>query len=284
MKRFNMHTHSIFCDGTAQPYEYVEQAILNDLISIGFSGHSPLPFENKWSIKALHFPNYCNAIKLLKPKYAEQIAVYLGLEIDYIPGMSENFKDFKSKNNLDYLIGSVHLIKNPEGLDLWAIDGPEEYYIDGLDAIFNNNIKAAVKAYFNQLNEMIATEEFDIVGHFDKVRMNNKQRFFKEDEQWYLKHIDETLDIIKQSGKIVEINTRGIYKAKTNSYFPDIETIKKCHTLNIPITISTDAHQPTEIPLLFDEALKSVKEIGFKTIMHFENYIWVEKPIEYFYS
>lgn len=284
MKRFNFHTHSIFCDGSAEPHEYVEQALINNFIAIGFSGHSPLPFDNQWSIKQIHFPNYINAIKLLKLKYADKIPVYLGLEIDYIPGMLDDFKEFKEINKLEYLIGSVHLVKNPDGLDLWSIDGPEENYISGLSTIFKNNIKKAVKSYFHQVNEMITTQEFEVIGHFDKIRMNNKQRFFKEDDGWYIDLIDETLDIIKQNGKIVEINTRGLYKAKTNSYFPDVNIIKKCFDLKIPVTISTDAHIPVEIPLLFDEAMSCIKEIGYKSVMMFEGNCWVEKDIEYFYQ
>lgn len=284
MKRFNFHTHSIFCDGSAEPLEYVEQALINNFIAVGFSGHSPLPFDNQWSIKPIHFPNYINAIKLLKLKYADKIPVYLGLEIDYIPGILDDFKEFKEKNKLEYLIGSVHLVKNPEGLDLWSIDGPEENYISGLASIFKNDIKKAVKSYFQQVNEMITTQEFEVIGHFDKIRMNNKQRFFKEDDNWYIDLIDETLDIIKQNGKVVEINTRGLYKGKTNSFFPDINTIKKCYKLDIPVTISTDAHVPIEIPLLFDEAMSCIKEIGYKSVMMFEGKSWIEKDIEYFYQ
>ena len=53
---------------------------------------------------------------------------------------------------------------------MWFIDGPKpETYDEGLKNVFENNIHLAVRTYFQQINEMIINQRFDIIGHFDKI-------------------------------------------------------------------------------------------------------------------
>lgn len=102
----NYHTHSNFCDGSDEPEKYVEEAIRLGLISLGFSGHAPVPFENTWSIKKENLGDYCRTIEGLKEKYAGKINIFLGLEIDYIPGISTGFGQLFADYRLDYAIGT----------------------------------------------------------------------------------------------------------------------------------------------------------------------------------
>ena len=71
------------------------------------------------------------------------------------------------------------------------------------------------------------------------------------------------------------MNTRGIYKKRGNELFPGIEILKLLYINNIPITLSSDAHQPSEISGAFDETLILLKGIGFKKIHTFEEKRWV---------
>ena len=65
MQNFNFHTHSIFSDGKSQPREIVEEAILQGFSAIGFSEHSPLPFDNTFSVKDYDMPKYVAEIAQL---------------------------------------------------------------------------------------------------------------------------------------------------------------------------------------------------------------------------
>jgi len=157
MNLFNLHTHTNFCDGKAEPEEYVKQAIELGYHSLGFSGHAPVPFNNHFAIKDERLNDYFNVIKDLRKKYQDQINILLALEIDFIPGITKEFDWFRKAGNLDYLIGGIHLIRNKGVKDLWFIDGPlQEKYDEGLKKLFNGNGRKGVEAYFKQLNEMIA--------------------------------------------------------------------------------------------------------------------------------
>ncbi len=264
MRWFNFHTHSNYCDGSDNPRLYVEKAITLDFSAIGFSGHSPLPFDNAWSIRPGKIEDYCNEINKLKLQFQDKIDIFLGLEIDYIPEITTRFDVFKQQQKLDYHIGSVHLVKNLENKLLWFIDGPEEGYINGLDKIFQNNPQKAVETYYRQIKEMVLIEKPDVIGHFDKVKMHNKDRFFSENETWYKKQISETLKVISKAESIIEINTRGIYKKKTETLFPDVSILEQCYMMDIPITLSSDSHKPEELNGYFNETIDIIKSIGFK--------------------
>ena len=278
MINYNFHQHSVFSDGKSEPEAYVKQAIELGFEAMGFSEHSPLPFDNDFSLKQRNVESYVNTINHLKDKYSGKIAVYRALELDYIPELSENFEEWKNACQVDYAIGGVHLVKPDNTDELWFTDGPDRNIYDhGVTKFFDNNIQQAVRTYYHQLNRMVETQQFDVVAHVDKITMHNQNRFFTEDETWYRKLVSETLDLINEKGLIVEINTRGIYKKRADKLFPDGETLKQVVEMNIPVIISADAHKPEEINLYFDYAVNQLKKYGRTEVLFFNGKNWEER-------
>lgn len=274
-KYFNLHTHTHYCDGSSKPEDYIKHAIELGFYTLGFSGHAPVPFPNKFAIKEQELNSYVTEIRALQHKYKNKLSLYLSLEIDYIPGIIDDFQKINSVCNLDYIIGSIHLVKGESDSNLWFIDGgKQEVYDAGLEIVFGGNIQKGVTAYYHQINEMLSTQKFDILGHFDKIKMHNKDRYFKEDELWYLNLVDESLDLIKSKGVIIEVNTRGIYKGRSKSLFPGIEILKKIKDRQIPITLSSDAHKPEELGLLLKETSETLIHLGFKELLCYGENGW----------
>jgi len=293
----NLHTHTHFSDGSDEPVKYMEKAMELGLSSIGFSDHSPLPFENSFALRENQVGNYCDAILSLcnrtvsptscdhlpqpenqKPK----IEVFLGMEADFIPGIGHSFSHFLENYPLDYLIGSVHLVRNETSGELWFIDGPDPAtYDDGLDALFGGDIRKGVSAYYRQINEMLAAGKMDMIGHLDKIKMHNRGRYFSETEPWYIALVNETLDLVRQCGVIIEVNTRGIYKKRSDSLFPGPAILKRIHDLNIPVIISSDAHKPLEVAMLFGETATLLFEIGFREQMNLTPSGWEKISLKY---
>ncbi len=277
MIRFNYHTHTHFCDGKSDPESYVKEALRQNMHSLGFSAHSPLPFDTPFAIRWNKLEEYCQVILDLKQKYRDQIPIYLSLEIDYIPGISENFDQLRNRYPLDYTIGSVHLVRPDDRDGLWFIDGPlPEIYDSGLKDLFDNDIRKAVSMYYHSVSQMIAGQHPTLIGHMDKIKMHNRGRFFTEEEPWYVQLVEETLDTVKSTGGIVEVNTRGIYKKRSDSLYPGIGILQKIKQMKIPVTISTDAHRPEELTAYFDETAKILMEIGFKSVMYLKEGKWDE--------
>ena len=280
-KLYNFHTHSYFCDGSDHPEKYVLAALAADFHSLGFSSHAPVPFQNNFAIQDKEqLETYCNIIRDLKNKYSERINIYLALETDYIKGISTDFSDVKKTNKLDYVIGSVHLVRNGSDRGLWFIDGPKaESYDKGLQEVFGGDVKKAVKAYYDQVIQMLLAQKPDIVGHLDKIKMHNKDRYFKENESWYQDLLMRTLEIIGQCDCVVEVNTRGVYKKRSPDLFPGIWVLKEIRKMGIPITLSSDAHRPEEINGYYSEAVEILKDCGFKSTYYFTLDGWKEQAL-----
>lgn len=299
----NLHTHTCFSDGSDEPLKYVQAALDKGMSSLGFADHSPLPFENNFALRVNLVNKYCQTILSLKNQFspcgesiedlhstnynlsgiqypASGINIFLGLEADFIPGLSLSFSYLLETYPLDFIIGSVHLVRNGAPPDLWFIDGPDPAtYDQGLNKMFGGDIRKGVTAYYRQVNEMLTTSKMDILGHLDKIKMHNRGRLFSEEERWYLELVDETLDLIKKSGVIVEVNTRGIYKQRSNTTFPGPAILKKIHHLNIPVILSSDAHSPGELTRQFSETINLLSEMGFCEIMNITTKGWAGIPL-----
>lgn len=274
----NLHTHTNYSDGSSDPEDYVKEAIRQGFVTLGFSDHSPVPFKNSFAIPEEKLGNYIQTIQQLKNKSG--INILLALEIDFIQGVTRPLDFYRGTGSFDYLIGSVHLVKNEDSGALWFIDGPDiSIYDNGLKEIFSGDARKAVTAYYRQIQDMITTQKPDIIGHLDKIKMYNRSRYFSEDDAWYVTLVDETLEIAAEAGSVIEVNTRGIYKKRSDSLFPGTAILKKILDRGIPVTISSDAHKPHEISFGFDEAGKELIELGFKSIWVKTGKNWTEIPI-----
>ena len=271
------HTHIFLCDGNNSTEEMVYNAVLLGVKHIGISSHAPLKISNKWSISYQQLENYSLEIGKIANKFKNQIEVFKSLEIDYIPGFTYSFNHFNKLMNLDYTIGSIHLVLNKSTNKLWFIDGNKEECQTNFKSIFNSNIKEAIASYYSQIREMVETQKPDIIGHLDKVVMNTAGKYFNENEKWYIDEVMKTLLVIKENNSIIEINTRGLYKNKWHTSFPSPAILKMSNKLDIPIVISSDAHSVTELTASYDMAEKIAIEAGYNYQMMFDNGKWKQK-------
>lgn len=271
----NFHTHSHYCDGKGAIKDYVEAAKKAGVGSIGFSSHAPIPFPCKWCMKKEALPAYLREIESLKLTFPE-IEIYKGLEIDFIPGIISP-GDYKPY--LDYTIGSIHFVDSFDGKP-WEIDGSHQGFREGLHSIFQNNIRAAIGRYYDLTREMILQAPPDVLGHLDKIKIQNKEDTpFAESAAWYKDEIDKTLKVIKDSRVIVEVNTRGIYQKKSVHTYPSPWILEKIHERNIPITLSSDTHHPDDLINEFQSTASLLNDIGFKKITILRGGIW--KPMSF---
>jgi histidinol-phosphatase (PHP family) len=115
----------------------------------------------------------------------------------------------------------------------------------------------------------------------DKIKMFNKTaHYFNEHESWYKDQINLTLNAIKQSGSIVEINTRGWYRYNQPELYPGETIIQQLIKENIPVTISSDAHDPGEILKGIPEAASVLKRLGLKRLTALFHEKWNEYPFD----
>jgi histidinol-phosphatase (PHP family) len=255
----NYHTHTNYCDGKGSFEEFLNK---NEVKSIGFSSHAPLPFSSPWAMKRELLPIYLKELQDLRNKETST-EIYSGLEVDYIPNKISP-SDF---DQLDFTIGSIHFVDAlPDGSP-WEVDGNHALFLKGLETIFSSKPKEVWRRYFELTRKMLAESPPTILGHMDKMKIQNiDNKFFKEEDSWYQDEIKQTIKSIKNSGVIVEVNTRGIYQKKSTTTYPSPWILELLLSSNIPITLNSDAHHPSQLISEFESTALLLHQLGFKKL------------------
>ena len=274
----NYHSHTNYCDGSNKPEVYIQSAIENKLRAYGYSSHAPINFETDWCIADNDFENYMREVKNIKKKYQSEIQTYIGLEIDFIPDFAGRHQHILTNCQLDYFIGSIHFVDKFADGTHWNIDNTKELFDKGLKEIFNNKFGKASERFYELSNQMIEEDKPEIIGHLDKIKMYNKNSFyFSESEPWYKKQVENTLNIIKRAGSIVEINTRGYYRYGQKDLYPSAWIVERMIDMDIPIMLNSDSHAPDEITAGFEYAATELNKLGVKKLWVLYNNKWQAK-------
>ena len=274
----NYHTHSHFCDGKENMRFFVEKAVELKLDHLGFSSHAPIAPQYDFTLTEEKISAYVKEIEHYQKQYP-QLQIFKGLECDFIPNITKDFSYYKNKYNLDYIIGGIHLVKVPNSNNIWFIDGSKrEIYDNGIISFFNHDVKKAVTCFWEQTFEMLETQKFDIIAHVDKIKMHNQDRFFKEDEDWYVKLVDHAIELIIKKTLIVEINSRGIYRLRCKDFYPSDYILQKLSQAKCPMIISSDAHRANELQLYYQEAKDKLRSFGINSLFILENKKW--RPVK----
>ncbi len=253
--RIDLHNHTVLCNhATGSVDEYIQRAIELGIDEYGFSDHAPMNFDPKYRMSLEQKKLYENWINEAKEKYKNQIKILLGYEVDYIDGF---LLDEVMKADVDYLIGSVHFLKNKN--ELWGFDNPEfigVYESKDIDTIWEE--------YFEAIKSMVKTRLFDIVGHFDLIKVF---KFLpKKDIRLIAK---EALQEIKKANIVLEINSAGIRKPIRETY-PSIQLLEMAYEMGINITFGSDAHSIEQVGFAYEDAVNIAKKVGFKNCVTFE--------------
>lgn len=249
------HVHTPFCPhGTRDTLkQYIENAIMKNYKSISFTEHAPLPpsFKDPVPTKDSAIPlermeDYIKALEEIRESYKKDITVHIGLEVDYIEGFEEEFKDFLDTYGpmLTDSILSVHFLKTDQGYICL------DYGLDAFKQLVHNlgTIDAVYDRYFDTLSKSISadlgTYKPDRIGHMTLI-----QKFKKEypTSTSYEKTIDELLEQVKQNNYALDINSAGLRKPYCLDTYPPESTIQKAKARGIHLVYGSDAHKASDL-------------------------------------
>ncbi len=280
MIRSNYHTHTLYCDGEGTAEEYVREAIDRGLTALGFSGHTPLPFPNEWTMSTAGLSRYLPEIEELKHRYAGEIEIYLGLETDYLDRSRNPATSHARSLALDYQIGSVHMLPDPASGEFYSVDGSPEELDRLLQQVYRDDFPALAEEYYRRVVDMARRGGFEILGHFDLLRKHNGDgRYFSELESWYRRLVEASLDAIAETEVIIEINTGAMARGYTSEPYPSPWIVECCAERGIPITINADAHRPYWVDYSFPKARRIALQAGYEAIRVLRNGRWQEERL-----
>lgn len=277
MNLTNYHSHCSFCDGRAPLEEFVKEAIRQGFYSYGVSSHAPLPFPTQWTMEWEQMEAYLDEFKNLRSKYADEIELYVGLEIDYLNEESNPSVARFTELPLDYRIGSVHLLYDAAG-EVVDIDCSPAVFKERVDRHFNGDVLRVIRMYFDRLFRMVELGGFDILGHADKMHYNAScYHPGLLDEPWYEALMKDYFSLVASRGYLVEINTKAYDSLGT--FYPNSRYWELMKEYQIKILVNSDAHYPERINAGRMEALRLLQAKGFATVAELHQGSWREVPI-----
>ncbi len=247
----DLHNHTALCNhATGTIEEYVQTAVTQKIDIFGFSDHAPMNFDT-YRMRLDEMETYEKEVLHVKEKYAGQIEILLGYEVDFLEGYIDQSV---LERKVDYLIGSVHYLGN------WGFDNPE--FIGGYK---DKNIDDIWQKYFDAIEKMAKSNLFDIVGHLDLIKVF--KYLPKKDVRLIAK---DAMRAIKNANMVVEINAAGFRKPIGEQY-PSSTLFEMIAELDIPISFGSDAHGIEHIGFKKEELRAFAKNYGYKKCATFKN-------------
>jgi len=244
------HTHTNLCKHAEGDVEqYILKAIELGFDEVGCSDHSPMPnnFDERHRMSLeQYYELYAPTVSEMAEKYKDKIVVKRGLEAEFYSGSEEWVRRFISENGFDFVIGSVHFVKNSESeMPLFG----REYEEAELERLH--------EGYFETVRVSAKSGLFDIIAHFDLIKKFGSRSSKRIDELTW-----EAMKEIKQSDLCIEINTSGLRKPEAETY-PGEKVLALARELKIPLTLASDAHKPADVGRDFDKAIALVEKYGY---------------------
>lgn len=259
----NYHSHTTWCDGRDTPETMVRAAIAKGFSAFGFSSHAEFPERRDWTLDPARARDYVAEIRALGEKYADKIRIFCALEADYIRGVTTPDRARYAHLGLDYLIGSVHYAPAPDGAFV-EVDHTPQILADGIRDHFGGDVRALITSYHAALREMVATCDFDIVGHPDLYRKYNaKHPYFDENAPWYRALVAETAEALAASGKVVEVNTGGIGRGWLEDAYPAAFFRDALRARGVRFVLDSDCHAADQIDAGFDRFAAAEAYVDF---------------------
>lgn len=171
--RFDLHVHTVYSDGFAEPEKVVESVLGTNLKLLGIADHGP---GLGVGITNSNFERYIKDIRILKKD--SDLPILLGIEANILD--SEGRLDIPSYlvNELDYIMAGIHLA---------------EYSSMDLDRF--------ARGYLERLIKSIEDNEIDIISHPFWYRGDVSRHLSVEE-------IDSFIEVALRNNVAVELNQK----------------------------------------------------------------------------
>lgn len=260
----SIHTHTAWCDGKSNAEALCQSALDKGFVSLGIGGHGPIPLPNDCNMKEGELPSFRSEVRAAQEAFKGRLEVFMGLEIDFIEGISGPADGRLKRDEWDYFIGSVHYL-SPKGYKPFAVDGPLDEFTEGLALGYGGDIQALVLDYWRTVQEMVEAGGFDLVGHLDLIKKHNRGgKLFDTAAPWYQEAARKTISLIADKNLVCEVNTGGLARKRCDELYPSPAILALLKEAGVTISIQSDAHDPDGLDAFYREARESLRAQGWK--------------------
>lgn len=250
---YDTHVHTTFSpDGQSPIEDYIAAIDSGRARGIGFTEHLDF-LPECGAYRYLDTDNYFKKIQ----RYREMgYELYAGAEVDYAESVGQEILDTLEQKHFDYTICSIHMING------FSIS-------DGRHTEAFAEVESArdiVEKYYRELISGIRVKEFDVIGHIGIFKRGlEKDHFEKNGLKGRLDELnDETARICAASGKILEVNSSGLFST-IEAPLPDSDFLKAYFQYGgRTVSMGSDAHNVANLCRGFEKVAEILKAVGFK--------------------
>lgn len=255
------HTHTEYCPhGKGDPAEkLIRNAIDYGIKEYTIAEHLPLP-RGVWEetgedpeildtqAMSFHdFPYYVRDMHKLAKKYAGDIKINVGYEVDYLEGYERETADLlrEYRRELTDGIRSAHFVKI-EG-KFYSVDHTPETYQKGAIKILGG-FQQAQAYYLRTLLQALSIKreswEPKRLGHMTLCQ--KFQRYYREESVDFSPEsaelLEEILRAMKAGGYEIDYNHQGLFREYCGETFPPAPILQKASEMGIPVIYGSDSH------------------------------------------
>ena len=222
-------------------------------------------FQKKWlgnsKSKFIHtLDEYRDFINSLKKK---GYPVKFGIEVCNFRNQ-EKVAEILSKYDFDYIIVSIHFIKG------WGFD------FSALKNIFEErSVYSIWEDYVLEIENVASAGIYDILGHPFNLRLFNNLPEKNVDSL-----LERTAKVLKENNMAVDINTGTYYRYPVNEISPYEGFMKFVKKYDIPVILSSDAHEPGHAGFMIKEAAMYALEFGINKFQRFDKRRSISETID----
>ncbi len=244
------HMHTRLTDGVGEPVDYARVAVERGLDEIGCSDHAPLASsETDWHLKKSDLETYVGWVRKAQKKFP-QLPIKLGLEVDFLPGCEDWVRELAALYPWDFFLGSVHFIG--------------EFPVDrSADDWEREDVDARWREYFDRWKQAARSRLFDSLAHPDLPKIFN----FRPQADFTVVY-EDALRAAAESDVAIEVSTAGLRKP-CHEIYPSEQFLRIARRLDVPITLGSDAHLPTDVGQDFAKAVTLARSCGYDRIGRF---------------
>lgn len=179
----------------------------------------------------------------------------LGIEADFVPGREDQMSELLSGHDWDYVLGSVHFLKQAavdhQGYDIWRErTDPDDIW----------------REYFETLAEAARTGMYDIMSHPDLVKIWGSDRPLPRRDVLF--YYEPAVEAFAEAGVTVEMSTAGLRKP-IGEIYPAPAFIDMCLDAGLKFALSSDAHEPMYVGHGYEQATELLAAHGISEIATF---------------
>lgn len=254
MKKSNVHTHTVFCDGRDTVSHMAQCAFEKGFVSLGFSGHGP-QINNAFGIG--DEAEYARAVRAAAEEYRGRMRIWLGVEQDYYGVCGIEY---------DYRLGAVHYLEGLDGQP-YHIDTGLEWFTDLFVKGYGRDVQALARAYYGRVCDMVERNRPDVVVHYDLIRkFNEGGRFFDESDAAYRDVALSALERIYPLCDMLEVNTGAMARGWRTQPYPTREVLEHWRELGGRVILGSDCHDAQKLDWGFEAAQSLLKAAGYRSV------------------